>query len=424
MDISMVAFYLFGIASTIYIVHFGIYLVGANLYDIWQSRRAQKPLPTTPPFVVSVLIAAHNEELVIKRTLDSVGASTHRQLQVIVIDDASTDNTTAIVRKYKQSHPQFTLRLVRLRNNGGKGRALNYALRHYASGDLVMTLDADSIIAPHTVARAVRYFEDPSVVGIAANVQIMDNVTVLGMLQRFEHMISYRSKKTYSLLNCEFVVGGVASTYRMSTLREVGFYSTDTVTEDIGLSMKVVSKGNRRNRIVYAADVSAKTEGVTTFKALVKQRYRWKYGSMQNLIKYRWLIGSRDPRFTASLTLYRMPLAVLCEGFLLLTPVLWVYAFYITVSQQSLALFIGAYLTITVYTYITIWFDEHTPLSEKFLLGLYAPLAYFMFYLMDIVQICGIIRCAYNSRALLGQTDIGSTWQSPERIGNLITQQE
>lgn len=119
-----------------------------------------------------------------------------------------------------------------------------------------------------------------------------------------------------------------------------------------------------------------------------------------------------------------MPLAVLCEVFLLATPLLWVYAFYIVVSQESLALFIGAYLTITAYTYITIWFDEHTRFTEKFLLSLYAPLAYFMFYVMDVVQICAIVRCAYNSRKLLGQIDIGSTWQSPERIGALTQRPE
>ncbi len=190
------------------------------------------------------------------------------------------------------------LRIVRMRKNVGKGAALNAALRRHARGQFVMTLDADSIIAPDAITNALSYFDDPYVAGVAANVQILEETTALGILQRFEHMIGYRSKKLYSLLNCEFVVGGVASTYRMRVLRKVGFYDTDTLTEDIGLSAKITSLGNRRFRMIYGADVVAKTEGVLTFRALAKQRYRWKYGSIQNLIKYRGMMLNPSRRYT------------------------------------------------------------------------------------------------------------------------------
>ena len=423
MDFGTVIFYIFAGVSLLYVMHFGFYLIGANAYDIWQLRRkrqlSREHRTYTP--LVTVLIAARNEELVIERCLRSVQQSSYQYLQILVINDGSTDRTALIVRHFMKQNRDLNIRLISRRRNGGKGRALNYALQHYAEGELAMTLDADSIISKDTIDNAISYFNDPKVVGVAANVQIIDEFTVLGVLQRFEHMVGYRAKKTYSLTNCEFVIGGVASTYRMSTLRAVKYYSVDTVTEDIGLSMKIISQGNRTRKIVYAADVAARTEGVDSFRALLKQRFRWKYGSIQNLIKYRHIIGSHEYGFTAMFAFYRMPMAVISEFILLSAPLLWGYALYITINEQSLALFTGAYMTITAYLLIVLWFDENTSLKDRFLLTLYTPIAYFIFYIMDIVQLVAIARCLIDARKLVSQNEGDSVWQSPRRIGQDVS---
>jgi poly-beta-1,6-N-acetyl-D-glucosamine synthase len=282
-----------------------------------------------------------------------------------------------------------------------------------------MTLDADSVIQPDAVMNALSYFEDPCVAGVAANVQIMEETTALGILQRFEHMIGYRSKKLYSLLKCEFVVGGVASTYRMRVLRKVGFYDTDTLTEDIGLSTKITSLGNRRFRMVYGADVVAKTEGVLTLRALAKQRFRWKYGSIQNLIKYRRLTLNPSRRYTGTLTYYRMPMALLSEFTLLVSPLAWTYAVYWSLVTRTPALILGAYATITAYTLLTVWMDENLTARERSRLSVYAPTAYFLFYIMDLVQLTAAIRCIARARGLFWRPEI-NTWKSPTRAGSLV----
>lgn len=440
LDLALVIFWLFAGVSILYVVHFGLYLVGANFYDVWQQRRKGKgggvrlpsrnepecavtatwSRPDLPevPGLVSIVIAAHNEEAVIVRTLDSVRRSTYPFYEVLVADDASTDLTGQLVLDYHMQHPDMDLRIVRMSENVGKGGALNSALRQYARGQFVMTLDADSIIEPDAVANALSYFDDPYVAGVAANVQILEEPTALGILQRFEHMIGYRSKKLYSMLNCEFVVGGVASTYRMSVLRKVDFYDTDTLTEDIGLSAKITNLGNRRFRMIYGADVVAKTEGVLTFRALAKQRYRWKYGSIQNLIKYRSLVFNPSRRYTGTLTYYRMPMALLSEVTLLLSPLALTYAVYWSLATQTPALVIGAYATITAYTLLTIWMDENLTRRERARLTIYAPTAYFLFYIMDLVQLTAALRCIANARGLFRRPEI-NTWKSPERAGSV-----
>ena len=425
MDTQSILLYVFGVVSTLYVLHLGFYLTGANLYDIWQARRrrdlSRRRVGYEP--LVTVAIPAHNEEKVIGRCLDSIRNSSYARVQVLVADDASTDHTYRILMSYKRRHPAFPLTVLRKRANVGKASALNAVLGKCAKGELVMALDADSALTAKTIENAVSYFVDPSIVGVAANVQILDEFTMLGVLQRFEHMIGYRSKKVYSMANCEFVVGGVASTYRTSVLREVGFYDTDTLTEDIGLSMKIVSRGNRHHRIVYAADVVAQTEGVDSFRALLRQRYRWKYGSLQNIVKYRHLIATTDRRFSLSLAFYRMPMAVVSEFVLLFSPLVWGYVIYMTLLHRNPQLFIGAYLTITLYTLITVWFDEHTSFMHRVHLTLYVPIAYFIYYVMDFIQLVAMSRCVRRYNSLLKQKETGSVWTSPRRIGRKVLQE-
>ena len=251
-NIFEILLYLFACLSAIYVTHLGFYLIGANLYDI---KRLRHPDPNTTDGpgpgqsvnlgLVTIGISARNEAKVIRRCLDSIRQSTYRPIQILVADDGSTDGTRQLVRDYRARHPELDLQVFRQPVSIGKGKELNRLYRRYAKGKFCMTLDADSILHPDAITNAVRYFADPTVVAVAANVRIIEEPTILGVLQKLEHLIGYRSKKLYSVLNCECIVGGVASTYRASLLREVGYYDIDTVTEDIGLSMKAMRLGNR-----------------------------------------------------------------------------------------------------------------------------------------------------------------------------------
>ncbi len=439
--------WIFTIVGMINFIHLGLYVTGANVYDILQLRRGRPakkksatPLPPDPH--VTVLIPAHNEQMGVINTIETVRKNTYKNVSIVVIDDASTDRTAELVRDYiAQNAAKTAVRLVRKNGkmvreyyrtkdglppitllarpkNGGKAAGLNYALTHAVRGGLTMTLDADSALDSRAIERAVAYFHDPKIVGVAANVQIVEQHTILGMLQKFEHMVGYRSKKFYTLTNSEFIIGGVASTYRYDVLKRVGFYDTDTQTEDIGLSMKIMADGNRDQRIIYAADVVTRTEGVQTYKALFRQRYRWKLGSLQNLLKYRYMFGNISNRYSKMLTLYRIPMAFLSELTLLLQPFILGYVIYLSMAYHTFAIIFGGYVTITLYVLWTIWPDEHHNTMQKLKLSLYAPAMYFIFFIMDAVQINAIVKCLINARQLGAKRnrDAG-TWISPERAG-------
>ena len=446
--------YTLAIVNFIFMLHIGLYTIGANSYDIlrmkkeYEQRKKKARINNSKPRkqkLVSVIIPAHNEEKVIRRTLDSVLSNNYLNIEILVVNDGSTDKTASIVKGYikrikrnkflqvwsyftRDNHYRpFRVRRISVRRkncriklitqkNQGKAAALNNAINNHAKGQLIMTLDADSILHPQAIEKSVAYFKDNRIIGVAANVRIIESTGYLNKLQRFEHLIGYRSKKMFSLTNCEFVIGGVASTYRKSTLKKVHCYDEDTVTEDIGLSMKIISKfGNKDKRIVYGADVVALTEGVGSFSDLLKQRYRWKLGNLQNIYKYRNLIASQDNIYSKMLTHYRLPMAILSEILLLIEPFLLLYILYLSLQYRSLGIIIGAYLTITIYVLSVLWPDEHLRKFEKIKLSSTALWIYCAFYLMDIVQYYSIFKTIVNHQLVFKPNKSLKTWISPKR---------
>ncbi len=416
-----VFFFLLVMTSVINMAHLLMYLIGANIYDIKSFRSDFRRATDTrqiisPEPLVTVIIPAHNEELGIAKSLDSVTRSTHKNLQVIVTDDASTDKTRKIVQQYMANHPEKPVEIVSIIMNRGKATAMNFAIQEKARGEFVMTLDADSVIDKNAIKNALKYFDDPTVAGVAANVKIYYQQSLIVLLQLFEHMIGYRSKKFYTLTNSEFIVGGVASTYRRSVMEHVGWYDTDTQTEDIGLSLKVTAEGNKAFKLVYAEDVVAMTEGVQTYKALFRQRFRWKLGMIQSLLKFKNITGNTHSGYSRMLTHFRLPMAFFGEIMLLLEPVIFGYILYLSITYAEPGFFFGAYLTMVIYLAFIVWNDNTMNMARRIQMTAYFPIMYFIFYVMNAVQFVAIIRCLRDPAKLLRKKKTSSTWVSPERM--------
>ena len=422
--ILQIIFLIFVAISVINVIHFAMYIVGANFYDIKKFKNQSKIKKNRSKIrpKITILIPAHNEEKSIIRCLESIRKNSYRKFQVIVIDDKSSDNTRKLVAEYIKKNSKRNVKLMYKQNNVGKAMALNHALRTGVEGSLVMTLDADTVLHKNAISCAVKYFEDPEIVGVAANVRIIDDLSILGLLQKFEYIVGYRSKKFYSLTNCEFIVGGVASTYRLNVMKNVSFYDNDTQTEDIGLSMKIVAQGNKKSRIIYGSDVLAMTESVATFKALLRQRYRWKMGCLQNLFKYKNLFANSNKNYSRSLTFYRIPMAFFGEIMLLLEPFAIAFVIYLTIASGNPSFIIGAYMAITGYLLLNVWPDEHMSIERKLKMSFYSPVMYFLFYIMNLVQLIAITRCIFKYKQIFGGDLVGSTWVSPERNGNVQVQ--
>ena len=247
-------------------------------YHGW--RRKPKRWSWGPPVTepVSVIVPAYNEKECIAATLRSLMASDH-PIEIIVVDDGSTDETAAIVTSLRLPG----VRLVR-QANAGKPAALNNGIRH-ARFNLIVMMDGDTVFEPSTVRHLVQPFARPEVGAVSGNAKVANRSKLIGRWQHIEYVIGFNiDRRVTDLLRCITTIPGAVGAFRRSALLQVGCVSEDTLAEDTDLTMAICSAGWR---VVYEENARAWTEAPVSFRQLWRQRYRWSYGTMQSMWKHR-----------------------------------------------------------------------------------------------------------------------------------------
>jgi peptidoglycan-N-acetylglucosamine deacetylase len=277
-------------SSIAFIFLAGIMLVGgrALIVGVLALIEKMRPEPADHPEYrpeVSVLIPAYNEESVIVDTVRAALASNYPKLEVIVVDDGSKDRTAELVRA--NFGRDRRVRLL-MQSNHGKPSALNHGLSE-AIGEIVVSIDADTIVDPEAVPRLIRHFADPAVGAVAGNVKVINRNRWITRWQALEYITSQNlEKRAFDLLNCIPVVPGAAGAWRADLLRSQNGFSGDTVAEDTDLTLTI-----RRNgwKILYDETAIGRTEVPETIDALVRQRFRWTFGTLQAVWKHRDTAG-------------------------------------------------------------------------------------------------------------------------------------
>jgi len=393
-------------------------LIGSDIYDIIriikQSRKKRAYRPQ-----ISVIIPAYNEESGVIRTIESVLASTYTNKEIIIVNDGSTDQTKGKLRAFQKKYPK-TISIIN-QQNAGKAVALNRAIFERAKGSLVMVLDADSLLHPDALKNMVNHFRDKRVIAAASNVKILPTKSTLGLSQRIEYLISYRMKRSLSIMNMEYIVGGVGSTFRRSVLLKVGGYDTDTMTEDIDLTVKLIKiYGNTKNRIHYAADSVAYTEHVLSFPSLVKQRFRWKYGRFQTLLKNKDMFFSTSKQYDKKLTWIQFPYALIGELVLLAEPILIGYILWVTVAYGDMTSMLSVYTIVSAFIFLMLLGETTETTKTKLSLSAILPLAYILMYILAVVEFLALIKSIQRHKQLLGNTIEKSSWEHVERSGKEV----
>lgn len=423
MTLSQGMYYLIAVLSLLNFVRVLVMLLGADIYDIRQLRRrkAEKNKGAYRP-LVTVVIPAYNEEMGVIRTINSVLACDYTNKQIVVVDDGSKDRTLSMLRQHQRQHPgKFT---VVHQRNAGKAAAINRAVRRWAKGSLIMVVDADSLLKPDAVTNMVAHFRNRRVIASAANVKIIPTTKMLGIAQRFEYLISYRMKRALTTANMEYIVGGVGSTFRKSVLLKTGLYDTDTMTEDIDLTVKLIREyGNKSYKINYAADCVAYTEHVLTFKSLIRQRFRWKYGRMQTLIKNPELFFSKNKKYDKRLTWYQLPYAVIGEIVLLLEPLLVGYILFVLLLFADTTSILSVYVIVTSFVFLMLLGEETETTKTKLSLAVALPATYILMYILTAVEFVALAQSIAKSRQLWRREMEHSSWEHVERSGQPVSLQ-
>jgi cellulose synthase/poly-beta-1,6-N-acetylglucosamine synthase-like glycosyltransferase len=310
--------------------------------------------PLAPP--ISIIVPAYNEAAGIADSVRSLLALEYPALEVVVVNDGSTDSTIERLievfdlRRVNWPTPPFLPHrpiravyvprsrlslLVLDKENGGKADSLNAGI-NFASHPLICAIDADSILEQDALVKsATPFLDDPyQTVATGGMVRVANGCrvergrvleahlprTLFPMFQVVEYLRAFFGSRTgWSALNGLLIVSGAFGLFRKDAVIAAGGYRTDIVGEDIELVVRLhrtLRDQRRPYRIVYVPDPVCWTEAPESARVLRRQRRRWHRGSLETLLIHKRMLF--NPRYRA-VGLLALPALLLFE---LLGPVI------------------------------------------------------------------------------------------------------
>lgn len=247
---------------------------------------------------VTIAVPCYNEEVTINKTVKSLLSLDYPKdkIKIFLVDDGSKDNTWNIIQEFK-NNPSIVLLQ---KENGGKHTALNLAIENTTS-EFFGCLDSDSFVHPQALKRILKYFErDPKTMAVAPSIIVYNPKNILQHTQRIEYDMAIYTKKMLGFMGGIHVTPGPFSIFRKKVFDELGLYHKAHNTEDQEIALRMQEHGYK---IDHCPDAYVYTSTPDSVIKLYRQRLRWIYGFIKNLIDYRRLLFKKKYGTIALFTL-------------------------------------------------------------------------------------------------------------------------
>jgi len=303
---TLMAFLAFILISAIAIEVFTIYWVvvaitlvflftGSMFFFAYlETEVPEIPKPRKWP-AVSVIIPCYNSESTINKCVESAKAMKYNsKVEVIVINDASTDSSLEILKGIPG------IKIIDKKKNEGKAAGINSALK-IAKGELVCCIDSDTYPSMDALQNAVPFFTDETVGAVTCLILANEPKTFFGHMQNLEYMLGFGFyQTTLSLMDAAMITPGPMCVYSKKALLKVGGYDEHNITEDMEIALRL-QKNSYKIKASHYAKVYTVVPG--TIKQWIRQRLRWYRGKIYNTLKYRELLFSRQHGFLGNFSL-------------------------------------------------------------------------------------------------------------------------
>jgi cellulose synthase/poly-beta-1,6-N-acetylglucosamine synthase-like glycosyltransferase len=247
-----------------------------NKKDIFSYPNADKR------YTASFIVPAYNEEKTIGETIKHIFDIDYNGIiEVIVVNDCSTDNTLKIIKELSNKYPK--LKIINHKNNKGKAGSLNDGLK-IARGELIVVVDADSYPAPDSLKKMIGFFNDEKVGAVTCPVVARNTNKFMEKLQSIEYKMIALTRKLLDYVDSIYVTPGPLAVYRKEALISIGGFDEKNITEDIEATWHLTYEGWQR-RMCLATSVSSTVPNKV--KAWFRQRRRWNVGGLQCIQKYK-----------------------------------------------------------------------------------------------------------------------------------------
>jgi cellulose synthase/poly-beta-1,6-N-acetylglucosamine synthase-like glycosyltransferase len=367
-----------GSAVALWLVVTGI---GAFWYDAAEIHRQRRVLRSPnarryrPRPLISVIITAHNAETTVGRCLQTLAASNYRKLEIIVIDQASTDATRTVAKACMRRYPSRRFRLVNRQLSDDRRPALEHAVQRYARGEILLFLDAAAEITPEACHRAIERFNDqPELQLLQPNVYYPRTMTMVGLFQQYRQFMHYRLRKYASVTQAAHAAplnGLFVRRQQLTSLLDHGQHG-------------VGPQAYGHNVIIHA-------QPVTSFGELYVSQQRW----LRQHLQVSW----QALRHPAKPQLLRLPTALLGGFTALLTPIIVSYFIFLAVQLREPTLLLVSWAVLIGLLVIAAWGDQQLSVRRKvgYIAGL--PLSFVYFYAMSFAALPGTLKALRGLRA-------------------------
>lgn len=260
-----------------------VWVIGGIFFFLTREKGTKEyPNMSSHP-MVSVLIPARNEGEHIEETVTAILESEYPNLEIILIDDASTDNTPEIVDGLSEKYE--CIKVLHLEQNMGKANGLNNAFL-MSKGEVIVSIDADCLLEkPALYWLAWHFITFPRVGAVTGNPHVRNRTSLLAQLQTAEYTsVIGLVKRTQRILGKILTISGVIGAFRREALVDVGFWSFDMFTEDIDITWKLEK---RFWDVRYEANAVGWILVPETVGGLWKQRLRWAQGGIEAIRRHK-----------------------------------------------------------------------------------------------------------------------------------------
>lgn len=384
---------------------------------VWFYLRRELSTPALPYFDenapgCSIIIPCYNEEEHVAETIRFALATRYPTIEIIVINDGSSDNTQQIIEQLALEDSR--IRIVQLASNQGKAFALR-AGTMVSQHEYLVCIDGDVLLHPYTVHWMMDHLlSGPRVGAVTGNPRIINRSSLLGKIQvgEFSSIIGLikRAQRTYGRI---FTVSGAIAGFRKTALHRVGYWSENIVTEDIDISWRLQLD---HWDIRYEAQALCYLYMPETLKGLWNQRLRWAQGGVEVLIKYRKaLLHWQARRFWGVAFEYLLSVGwsyamftifvLYFLGFVLPLPPEWQVT---SILPQMYGLLLG--ITCLVQFFLSLWMDrryDQGRLLRNYFWVIWYPLLYWI--LSMLTTVVAVVKTVFKSSKKRAR------WESPDR---------
>ncbi len=387
-----------------------VWIVGSLCFFYRREKKIKDQLPVLTEYpAVSILIPAHNEQLAIKSTIDSVMKANYPDFEVIVIDDGSTDDTLVIAQE--QIKKFDNLKVIALEQNMGKAMALKYGTMS-SKGNLILTLDADAYLDTNAITYMVAHFiNGPRVGAVTGNPRVRNRTSLLAKIQIGEYSsIIGMIKRTQRLIGKVLTVSGVIVAFRKEALYDVGLWDNDMVTDDINITWKLEK---RFWDIRYEPRALCWILVPETIGGLWRQRLRWSQGGGE-VIRRHFNIW-QDWRYRRLWPVYIEYITSVFWSYLYVFALLWwLISFVYPLPENNfgiIAKWKGSMLTLVclIQFSVAIFIDKH---YEK---GLLKYIFWVVWYPIIYWILSSLVTVWATPKALFRKMGGNAVWVSPDR---------